>query len=193
MKSVGSNAVKESVYRDVIDQWIDMNVPLRDIIKEIQATYDPAFNEFGLTTLSLYAKERRESREVESRNSMSDVGINVDKAVRNDGHVLDYIIQKGFETLIDNGGTVGVTDIFRAIDRKGKILGASYKGQTVWALLDNQQAMLRLFELIHECVPGKYVDVLIERAVQEGLCTPADVIHDDIEDDIDKDIDLLLQ
>ena len=51
MKSVGRNAVKESVYRDVIDQWIDMNVPLRDIIKEIQATYDPAFNEFGLTTI----------------------------------------------------------------------------------------------------------------------------------------------
>ena len=106
---------------------------------------------------------------------------------------IENIIQKGFETLIDNGGNVGVTDIFRAIDRKGKILGASYKGQTVWALLDNQQAMLRLFELIHECVPGKYVDVLIERAVQEGLCTPADVIYDDIEDDIDNVIDLPLQ
>jgi len=170
----GADLIRRSAWREQIDSWILFGSSAREMMQEITRK-DPDFDEFGITSLNVYIKDYRLRQEEMRVQDLSDIGVNPESAVRNDTEVLDYIIQTGFTNMMAaEGAAIHVADVFRAMDRKSKILGAAYKGQTLWALLDNQQAMIRVFELLREIVPRQYVDKLIERMVEEGLATPSD-------------------
>lgn len=182
MSMVGTNAVQRSKYKEEVDELLDRGISLREIIRTLKRQY-PKFNDFSLTTLSLYAKQRREENDVRQQglvgmdSVLSDSYIrSIERAVLNQGYVaddamvLDYIISKGFSNLVaGNRLGIGLNDIFRAIDRKSRILGPRYTGETSWALLDQQAVFQEYMKIVQQTVPAESYEKICELCVKAGI------------------------
>jgi hypothetical protein len=75
--------------------------------------------------------------------------------------------------LYGNKGGIRLSDVFRAMNLKARILGDAYRGQTIWGINDYQKVIEKTFEILHSKIPERYMDELIHTLVLEGLVSPS--------------------
>lgn len=103
------------------------------------------------------------------RNAIDAVPDNL--RIRNDGEVLDLVIQKFATQLKDGNVTITPAVALKAIDMKKSMLGTQYKGQTVWSLMESQMQFDRLSEVINKYVTHEQFEKIMEEMDRIGAVT----------------------
>lgn len=99
--------------------------------------------------------------------------------VRNDGEVLDLVIQRFAAQLKEGNVTITPAVALKAIDMKKSMLGTQYKGQTVWSLMESQMQFDKLSEVINKYVTHEQFEQIMEEMDRIGVVTterPAAVV-----------------
>lgn len=91
--------------------------------------------------------------------------------IKNDGEVLDLIIQKFSAQL--KTGEVDITPAvaLKAIDMKKSMLGAKYKGQTVWSLMESQLQFDTLIEIMGKFITNDQFEAIMQELESKGAVT----------------------
>jgi len=91
--------------------------------------------------------------------------------IKNDGEVLDLIIQKFSAQL--KTGEVDITPAvaLKAIDMKKSMLGAKYKGQTVWSLMESQLQFDTLIEIMGKYITNDQFEAIMHELEHKGAIT----------------------
>lgn len=91
--------------------------------------------------------------------------------IKNDGEVLDLIIQKFSAQL--KTGEVDITPAvaLKAIDMKKSMLGAKYKGQTVWSLMESQLQFDTLIEIMGKFITNDQFEAIMHELESKGAVT----------------------
>lgn len=159
MPAKNSSKIESSRHRALIDSYLDQKLSPAQII----AAVTQIDSSFSITepTLYKYKKDR------EKQNTMQDVitcggTINPVTAVKNDGIVLDLIINQGMESLKNGEATITIPMVLKAMDMKKDLLGVTYKGQTIWALFDYQKQFDDLIQVLGKRLPQTMLDLIIE-------------------------------
>lgn len=103
------------------------------------------------------------------RNAIDAVPDNL--RIRNDGEVLDLVIQKFAAQLKEGNVTITPAVALKAIDMKKSMLGTQYKGQTVWSLMESQLQFDRLSEVINKYVTHEQFEQIMEEMDRIGAVT----------------------
>lgn len=103
------------------------------------------------------------------RNAIDAVPDNL--RIRNDGEVLDLVIQRFASQLKDGNVTITPAVALKAIDMKKSMLGTQYKGQTVWSLMESQLQFDRLSEVINKYVTHEQFEQIMEEMDRIGAVT----------------------
>lgn len=177
MPAKNSSKIESSRHRALIDSYLDQKLSPAQIIAAV-TQLDPTFS-ITEPTLYKYKKDR------EKQNTMRDVitcggSINPDTAVKNDGMVLDLIINQGMENLKTGEATITIPMVLKAMEMKKDLLGVKYHGQTVWALVDYQQQFNDLIQVLGRRVPQAMLDMIIEDLRELGW---TDTMSSDISTD----------
>lgn len=109
--------------------------------------------------------------------------------IKNDGEVLDLIIQKFSAQL--KTGEVDITPAvaLKAIDMKKSMLGTKYKGQTVWSLMESQLQFDTLIEIMGKFITNDQFEAIMQELESKGAVTtqrPATVR--DVESILDREL-----
>lgn len=91
--------------------------------------------------------------------------------IKNDGEVLDLIIQKFSAQL--KTGEVDITPAvaLKAIDMKKSMLGTKYKGQTVWSLMESQLQFDTLIEIMGKFITNDQFEAIMQELESKGAVT----------------------
>lgn len=91
--------------------------------------------------------------------------------IKNDGEVLDLIIQKFSAQL--KTGEVDITPAvaLKAIDMKKSMLGTKYKGQTVWSLMESQLQFDTLIEIMGKFITNDQFEAIMHELESKGAVT----------------------
>ena len=89
--------------------------------------------------------------------------------IKNDGEVLDLLILKFANQL--KMGEVNVTPAvaLKAIDMKKNMLGAKYRGQTIWSLMESQLQIDKLLEVMNRHVTHEQFEAIVAEMENEGV------------------------
>lgn len=167
--------IKNSIHCAAVDRMIDLGMNPRAIHAEL-VKEEPGFNDFSITTIYAYQQYRENLIREAKQLSMEDIGIDKERAPKNDSQVLDFIIAAGMRNLEETQGKdVGLDHIFRAMMQKAKILGAEYKGQTLWAILEKQEAVLGVFEIIKTVCPTQDMEKIYDECVRRGYMSARNI------------------
>lgn len=89
--------------------------------------------------------------------------------IKNDGEVLDLLILKFASQL--KAGEVEVTPAvaLKAIDMKKNMMGAKYRGQTIWSLMESQLQIDKLLEVMNRHVTHEQFEAIVAEMESEGV------------------------
>lgn len=91
--------------------------------------------------------------------------------IKNDGEVLDLIIQKFSEQLKTGEADITPAVALKAIDMKKSMLGAKYKGQTVWSLMESQLQFDALIEIMGKYITNDQFEAIMNELERKGVVT----------------------
>lgn len=91
--------------------------------------------------------------------------------IRNDGEVLDLVIQRFASQLKEGNVTITPAVALKAIDMKKNMLGTQYKGQTVWSLMESQMQFDKLSEVINKYVTHEQFEQIMAEMDRIGAVT----------------------
>ena len=156
------NSIYNSPYRDLAWQWLRNGMPVA-VVKEaldekgMSVTLPVIYNfrdimlDFeakGGNTGGYFAGSTFDGKDdtVEPMPSPEDVPEN--QRIKNDGEVLDLLILKFANQLKMGEVTVTPAVALKAIDMKKNMLGAKYRGQTIWSLMESQLQIDKLIVIL---------------------------------------------
>ncbi len=171
------NKVADSPHSELVWEYLKGGLSPRQII-DIMAGIDP---EFSVSEPTLYEYKRiREREEQEAERYTLGGAVDPIEAIKNDGLLLDVIINKGLELLKANRVKITLPMILKAMDMKKALLGVEYRGQTVWGLLDSQKQFDQLVTVLSRRCPTTIFDQIVEDLREMGWAT-TDMPHGTIE------------
>lgn len=91
--------------------------------------------------------------------------------IMNDGELLDLIIQRFMQQVQNGTAELSAAVALKAISMKKDMLGAKYKGQTVWSLMEAQMQFDKLTEILEEVVTHDQFQQIMARMENIGLVT----------------------
>lgn len=91
--------------------------------------------------------------------------------IRNDGEVLDLIIQKFSEQLKTGAADITPAVALKAIDMKKNMLGTKYKGQTIWGLMESQLQFDTLIDIMSRYITNDQFEAIMAEMEQKGVVT----------------------
>ena len=114
-----------------------------------------------------------------------------DQRIMNDGELLDLIIQRFMQQVKSGTAELSAAVALKAISMKKDMLGAKYKGQTVWSLMEAQMQFDKLTEILEEVVTHDQFQEIMSRMENIGLVTtqkPTGMLPDfNLDNAIDKE------
>lgn len=97
--------------------------------------------------------------------------IPTDQRIMNDGELLDLIIQRFMQQVQNGTAELTAAVALKAISMKKDMLGAKYKGQTVWSLMEAQMQFDKLTEILEEVVTHDQFQQIMAKMENIGLVT----------------------
>lgn len=94
-----------------------------------------------------------------------------DQRIMNDGELLDLIIQRFMQQVQNGTAELSAAVALKAISMKKDMLGAKYKGQTVWSLMEAQMQFDKLTEILEDVVTHDQFQQIMARMENIGLVT----------------------
>lgn len=89
--------------------------------------------------------------------------------IKNDGEVLDLIIQKFSEQLKMGAAEITPAVALKAIDMKKNMLGPKYKGQTVWSLMESQMQFDTLIDIMSKYITNDQFEAIMQEMENKGV------------------------
>lgn len=118
-----------------------------------------------------------------------------DQRIMNDGELLDLIIQRFMQQVKSGTAELSAAVALKAISMKKDMLGAKYKGQTVWSLMEAQMQFDKLTEILEDVVTHDQFQEIMSRMENIGLVTtqkPTGMLPDfNLDNAIDKEAGML--
>lgn len=183
----GQNKLYTSRYSDMAWEYLENGCSPQQVL-EILRGVDPTFKISLPTIYDFQAIMEKEHRGDEETDALITLGGTLDPktAIKYDGVLLDGIIALGLEDLKARKLKLTLPVILKAMEMKKDLLGASYRGQTIWGLMDYQQQFDQLVEVLAKRCPATVFEEIIEDLKELGWAATADkmgsVPMDDEED-----------
>lgn len=174
------NILYNSPYKEYAETLLRDGMRPTDVWRELaNQGFDVAPN-----VVHNFAKILKELDEAKEEDSMSGYGIlppadtkaMVDSVpenerIRNDGEVLDLIIQRFASQLRAGQVAISPAVALKAIDMKKNMMGVKYKGQTVWSLMESQMQFDQLTKIINEVVTHEQFETIMAKLEHIGIVT----------------------
>ena len=158
---LSSGQSPSQVQRALAENGLDVSLPVVYNFREIMAEEEERKITSGVIIDSSVGEG--------IRNAIDAVPDNL--RIRNDGEVLDLVIQKFASQLKEGNVTITPAVALKAIDMKKSMLGTQYKGQTVWSLMESQLQFDRLSEVINKYVTHEQFEQIMEEMDRIGAVT----------------------
>lgn len=91
--------------------------------------------------------------------------------IKNDSELLDLIIMRFMNQVKDGRATITVAAALKAIEMKKSMLGAKYKGQTVWSLMESQMQIDKLLEVMNKHITHDQFEAIVSELEGIGVVT----------------------
>lgn len=172
------------VQRSLAENGLDVSLPVVYNFREIMADEEENKIVSGVAIDSL---------RVGTRDAIDAVPDSL--RVRNDGEVLDLVIQRFATQLKEGNVTITPAVALKAIDMKKNMLGTQYKGQTVWSLMESQMQFDKLSEVLNKYVTHEQFEQIMEEMDRIGAVTtqrPAGVVQAErlIASELDRELEV---
>lgn len=166
--SRGRNKISESPHSELIWDYLKGGLSPRQVL-DIMQGIDP---EFSVSEPTLYEYKRMRERE-ERETDRYTLGGQMDpmEAIKNDGLLLDVIINKGLNLLQMDRVQITLPMVLKAMEMKKSLLGVEYRGQTVWGLLDSQKQFDQLVSVLSKRCPTTVFNQIVEDLKEMGWAT----------------------
>jgi hypothetical protein len=152
----------------LIWEYLKSGLTPKQVIDVMQGV-DPKFR---LTEPTLYEFKKLMEKEEQVKEDYS-LGGTIDpvSAIKNDGLLLDVVINKGLTMLQKNQLPLSLPMVLKAMDMKKGLLGVEYRGQTVWGLLDYQKQFDQLVNVLSKRCPTAIFNQILDDLKAMGWAT----------------------
>lgn len=170
----GQNKIYDSRYRQMVWEYLEGGCTPKQIV-EILRGVDPTFK---VSVPTIYEFGTMMKAEQDADTGMSDLltlGNTIDPktAIKYDGVLLDSIISFGLEDLRLRKLKLTLPVVLKAMEMKKEMLGAEYRGQTIWGLMDYQKQFDQLVEVLAKRCPATIFEKIIEDLQDLGWASTA--------------------
>lgn len=171
----GTNKIYSSQYKQMIWEYLEGGCSPKQII-EIMRGVNPSFKISIPTVYEFQALMEKEQEAEAEQEELYTLGNTIDPktAIKHDGILLDSIIALGLEDLRSRKMKLTLPVVLKAIEMKKEMIGAEYRGQTIWGLLDYQKQFDQLVEVLAKRCPASVFDTIIEDLKELGWASTAD-------------------
>lgn len=170
------NGMPISAVKEALDEkGFNVTLPVIYNFRDIMQDYESQYGEVSSGEFTGSYMEDEDDEDNPSNPPFPDMSSpeNVPESLRikNDGEVLDLLILKFAHQL--KTGTMNVTPAvaLKAIDMKKNMLGAKYRGQTIWSLMESQLQIDKLLEVMNRHVTHEQFEAIVAEMEQSGVVT----------------------
>lgn len=154
-------AVKEALDEKGLHVTLPVIYNFRDIMQDMEMK--------GGNTGGYFAGSSFDSDETTPTPMPSPEDVPESLRIKNDGEVLDLIILKFANQLKAGEAEITPAVALKAIDMKKNMMGAKYRGQTIWSLMESQLQIDKLLEVMNRHVTHEQFEAIVAEMENDGV------------------------